>query len=253
MREGCQRRTQFENTTKQGSITSQKAYITRDMVVTGIVQTYSNLWDKSHYSVANAFITENTAKYLIEDGYLLSKEADTSMFKTPYNLFIDTKLSPEDFSNKYKDDFQKLRINSYLYSEIEGSTENTLAYDILLSVFLATIFSVFLIYFTQMRRRTRRIALLKSIGATNDQIGKLLFLEVCYLLVITIPIGVVSGIGIGKLVLFIINKYGETELNFHIDYRLTALGVLIGVLAIFISMSASMIMSMKIPLIGTIS
>ncbi|MDR7857740.1 ABC transporter permease [Tissierella sp.] len=242
-----------ENTTKYGTMINQKAYIVRFMTVTGIFQTYSNLWDSGQYSVANAFITEHTGRQLIEKGYFLTKELDTSNYETAYHLFINTKLSPEKFYNTYSDDFEKLRVNSYLHSDIEGSTENILVYGILLSVFVATIFIVFLIYFTQMKRRTRRIALLKSIGATNDQIGKLLLWEVLYILIMTIPIGVAGGIGVGRIVLLITNKYGKTQLNFHVDYGLTLLGVLIGILAIFISMIAPMIMSMKIPLTGTIS
>lgn len=244
---------EFENVLKYGSIISQKADITRNMVVTGIFQTYSNLWDKKHHSLANAFITENAGEYFIEKGFLLSEEADTSKYNTPYHLFIDSVDSPENFLNKYNDDFKQLMINSYLYSYEEDNTENTLTYGILISLFIATIFIVFLIYFTQMKRRSRRIALLKSIGGTNGQIGKILFWEVLYLLLLTIPIGVISGIGIGRIILIITNKYGKTSLSFYIDYRLTMLGVLIGILAIFASILAPTIISMRIPLTGTIS
>ncbi|MDR7857738.1 ABC transporter permease [Tissierella sp.] len=243
----------LQDVPKYGSILSQKHYITRNMVVTGIVQTYSNIWDKGYHPVANAFITEDTGKLLIEDGYFLSEVVDNSSYKTPYNLFIDTKLVPENFSNKYIDEFEKLMLNSYLHSDTEDSTEVTMTYGILLAVFIATIISVFLIYFTQIRRRARRIALLKSIGATNGQIVKLILWEVCNLLIILIPIGVAAGMELGKLVLGMTNKHGRTELNFHVDYRLMTLGVLVGCIAIFIGILAPMIISLKIPLIGTIS
>ena len=243
----------FEGVKSFNTLKSQKAHITRDMVVSGIFQTYSNLWDKSYYQVANAFITENTAEYLMEKGYFLSKEVNTSRYKTPYNFFIGTKSEAKDFYDKYNTDLSGLRVNTYLYSDEEQSTENTLVYGILLSAFIATIFTVFLIYFTQMKRRTRRIALLKSIGATNAQIWKLLFWEVSYLLTRTIPVGVLGGISIGKIILLITNKHGKTDLIFYIDWKLIVLGVIVGVLAIFISMLVPMIMSIKIPLTGTIS
>jgi len=243
----------FEEAEKFGSIVFQDVYITRNMKVTGIFQTYSNMWGSGQYSLPNAFITEEAGEYFIDKGYYLSKKVDGTKYKTLRHLFIDTKLSPEEFYNKYKGDFENLKINTNLYSDIGDSTESTLTYGILLSIFLATVFSVFLIYFTQMKRRSRRIALLKSIGATNDQIGKLLFWEVCYLLIATIPIGIVGGIGLGKVILNITNKYGKTKLDFHVDIGLTVLGVLVGIVAILISMLAPMIMSMKIPLTGTIS
>jgi ABC-type lipoprotein release transport system permease subunit len=243
----------LQDVPKYGSILRQKHYITRNMVVTGIVQTYSNIWDKGYHPVANAFITEDTGKHLIEDGYFLSEVVDNRSYKTPYNLFIDTKLAPESFSNKYIDKFERLMLNSHLHSDTEDSTETTLTYGILLAVFMATIISVFLIYFTQMKRRTRRIALLKSIGATNGQIIKLILWEVCNLLIILVPIGIVAGMELGKLVLYMTNKHGRTELNFHVDYRLMTLGILVGCIAIFIGILAPMIISLKIPLIGTIS
>ena len=244
---------QFERIETDGSILNQKAYIKRDMIVTGIFETYSIYWDKGYHLISNAFITEGTGEDLIEKGYYLTKEIDASAYKTPKHLFIDTKLEVKDFYDKYSEEFEKLKINSFLHSQTEYETENTLTFGILLSVFIATMLTVFLIYFTQMKRRARRIALQKSIGATNGQIGKLFFWELFYILTMTIPIGIVSGISIGKIILFITNKYGKTKLNFHIDYRLTGLGVSIGILAIFISMLVPIIISMKIPLTGTIS
>lgn len=235
------------------SMISQDAHITRDMIVTGIIQNYSNQWDVGDEPVANAFVTEEGGKAFIENGFLLTEEIEVTGYETPLNIFIGTNIPSKDFYDTYENEFEGLIRNTYAYPDITGSTESTLTYGILVAIFLATIFAVFQIYLTQTRRRTRRIALLKSIGAVGGQIAKVLLWEVVYLLLLVLPISIVFGLGISKLVLFFMNKYGNTVLNFHIYYRLTLFGIGLGVMAVFIGMLFPMIMSMRVPLTGNIS
>ena len=238
---------------KELSMISQKGHITRNMVVTGIIQNYSNLWDVGDEPLPNAFVTEEAGKSFIENGFLLTEEIDVSDFKTYDNVFIDSSISSQDFYNKYGEEFENLRRNTYAYPETSGSTESTLTYGILAAIFIATVFAVFQIYLTQTRRRTRRIALLKSIGAVNSQIRSVLLWEVVYLLLFTLPISLVIGFGLSKAVILFVNKYGNTVLNLHIDYMLTLFGIGLGILSVFLGMLAPMVMSMKVPLTGTIS
>lgn len=235
------------------SMISQYAHITRNMVVTGIIQNYSNLWDVGDEPVASAFVTEEGGKAFIENGFLLTEEVDVSDFETTYNLFIGSNIPSKEFFNKYKGEFEGLRRNTYAFPETSGSTESTLTYGILAAIFIATVFAVFQIYLTQTRRRTRRIALLKSIGAVNGQIIRVLIWEVVYLLSFTLPISAVIGFGLSKLIILYMNKYGNTVLNLHIDYKLTLLGIGLGIFSVFLGMIVPMIMSLKVPLTGTIS
>ncbi|HEY8363803.1 MAG TPA: ABC transporter permease [Tissierellaceae bacterium] len=235
------------------SMISKYAHITRDMKVTGIIQNYSNLWDVGDSPVANAFVTEGAAKKFIEEGFLLTKNADVSDFRTAYDIFIGSSISSKEFYNKYKDEFEGLRRNTYAYPETSGSTESTLTYGILAAIFIATVFAVFQIYLTQTKRRTRRIALLKAIGAVNGQIIGMLLWETVYLLLITLPISLALGFGLSKLMILYMNKYGNTVINFHIDYRLTLTGIILGILSVFLGMIVPMIMSAKVPLTGSIS
>lgn len=243
----------IETVKKDGTIFSRSAVITRDMVVSGIVQTYSNVWDLENYSVANSFVTEDGGKLFLEDGFLKTEEIDVSDYKAPVNYFLKSNLTSDEFYKKYSDDFENLRKNSFAYPETEGSTEATLTYGILAFIFIATIFSVFQIYLTQMKRRTRKIALLKSIGATNKQVRGILIWEIIYLLIFCIPISLVGGILIVKLILIIMNNLGKGDLNFYIDYTITALGLAVGVISVIIGMIVPMIKSMKVPLTGNIS
>lgn len=243
----------IEKVKMDGTLFSQSAVITRDMVVSGIVQTYSNVWDLENYPVANSFVTEDAGKLFLDEGFFRTEELDVSEYKAPINYFIKLNLKSDEFYNKYKDDYENLRKNSFAYPETEGSTEATLTYGILAFIFIATIFSVFQIYLTQMKRRTRKIALLKSIGATNKQVRGILLWEVIYLLIFCIPISLIGGILIVKLILIIMNNLGRGDLNFYIDYSLTILGLVVGVISVVIGMTIPMIKSMNVPLTGNIS
>lgn len=244
---------QAEIDPKELSMISQNAHITREMVVTGIIQNYSNLWDTGDEPLANAFVTEEAGRNFLEKGFLLTEEIDVSEYEAPVNIFIGSNISSADFTNQYEEEFEGLRRNTYAYPDIGGSTESTLTYGILAAIFIATIFAVFQIYLTQTKRRTRRIALLKSIGAVNGQIRSVLVWEAIYLLLFTLPIGIGLGLALSKLALILMNRYGNTILNLHIDYGLSLLGIGLGIMAVFIGMIVPMIMSMKVPLTGSIS
>ena len=243
----------IEEVRKNGTIISQSAVITRDMVVSGIVQTYSNVWDLENYPVANSFVTEEAGKLFLDEGFFKTEELDVSGYKAPINYFVKSNLTADDFYNKYENDYDNLRKNSFAYPETEGSTEATLTYGILAFIFIATIFSVFQIYLTQMKRRTRKIALLKSIGATNKQVRGILVWEVIYLLIFSIPISLLGGILIVKLILIIMNNLGRGDLNFYINYSLTILGLVVGVISVVIGMTIPMVKSMNVPLTGNIT
>lgn len=232
---------------------SQEVYIVRDMVVSGIIQTYSDIWNVGDSSVANSFITEAGGEKFLENGLLLTKKADISNYEIPINLFIESHNPPMKFYNSNKTKFDGLTRNTLSYPDEAGSKETTFTYGILAAIFIVTIGVIFQIYLTQIKRRTRKIALLKAIGATVGQTVMILLWEVFYTLLLAIPIGIGLGPGISRMVIFIMNNYGKAILNFHINYRLTGFGVIVGTIAVFIGMVIPMIVSLKIPLTGTIS
>jgi len=243
----------IEKIKKDGSILSQSAVITKDMVVSGIIQTYSNLWDVDKYPVVNSFVTENAGKSFLEGGFYMTKELDVSHYNAPVNYFILSKSTPEGFYHNNKNELANLRKNNFAYPDTGASTESTLTYCILGFIFIATMFSVFQIYLTQMKRRTRKIALLKSIGATNKQVRGILVWEVIYLLAFCIPVSILGGILIVRLILLGMNSLGNGNITFYMDYNLVIFGIIAGILSVIIGITIPMIKSMKIPLTGNIS
>ncbi len=236
---------------------SQKIIISKPMTISGIIETYSNLWDVEDLPVANSFVTEEAGKAFLENGFFKTENKDLIIdineYKTPINLFIESNMTTEDIIEDYGSKYQGLKRNSYSYPSLEGSAEGTLTYVIIAFVFVATVFAVFQIYLTQMRRRTRKLALLKSIGATNGQIIQLIMWEGFYLLLVSLFIGIITGFTLSKALIFFMNQNDLNNIIFDVNYSLLAFGILIGILAVIIGMLIPIITAINIPLTGRIS
>lgn len=161
---------------------------------------------------------------------------------------VNPTLTVEEYS-----DSSQFRINRFAYPDMDGSTEDLLTYMILAVIFLATTSAVFQIFLTQMKRRTRKIVLLKSIGSTNGQIVKIILWEGIYLLRNGLILGGVSGIGLAYVSIWFMNRYSANEIHFYPSYSLIVLGIVSGIVSLFIGIMIPMTIALKVPLIGTMS
>ncbi len=143
------------------------------------------------------------------------------------------------------------RKNTFSYPDIIGTTEYYLALIIIAVIFIATALAIFQIFLTQMKRRSRKIVLLKSIGATKNQIIQMLFYEALYFLKYGLLIGLPVGFGAAAGIIFGLNKFGGRNLQFYVQPKLFLLGLVAGILALFIGMAIPTIYAIKIPLVGT--
>lgn len=245
--------TSIENIEEKGVLKKERIILTKEMTVSGILNTYSDRWDIENYSVANSFISEDSATSFIEGAIYKTKNAQVDLYKASSNFFLTSTNKSEEFFQEHKEDFTNLKRNTYSFPISSGSVDNILAYGILAFIFIATIFSVFQIYLTQMKRRTRKLALIKAIGGTNKQVRQVLLWEVLILLAIIIPLSIFLGLGLARLIIFIMNNFRGSQTVFYIDIKLVVLGLLVGIVSVFLGMVLPMVKSMKVPLRGDIS
>ncbi len=165
----------------------------------------------------------------------------------------DSLEGTENLENKMQFNTDNFRRNIFSYPEDSASTEYILTLAIIAVIFIATALAIFQIFLTQMKRRSRKIVLLKSMGATNGQIVKLLLCEGLYLLRTGLFIGVPVGFGLAALIIYAMNNFGGRNLQFHVILYLLTLGIVAGCVALFIGMSVPMIFAVRIPLVGTMS
>lgn len=164
----------------------------------------------------------------------------------------DKSLEGSDIiGTKMEVDTSNFRKNTFSYPDTKGTTEYVLALTVIAIIFIATALAIFQIFLTQMKRRSRKIVLLKSIGATKSQIVEMLLYEGLYFLRSGLFIGIPVGFGASALIIFFMNKFGGRNLRFYISPQLFILGIISGILALFIGMVIPTIYAVNIPLVGT--
>jgi len=236
-----------EEIREKGLIEESVLRVTVPYKVSGVISDYSERWDVSYYPLANAFITEEAGRELEKiirntgltdnsgfkmDGMLNLFLYSDSLGEDLYQALAEKLLTKEEYeqatgfndygelSGAISSNNIKFRKNNFAYPLMEGSTEATLLIVILVIIFIATIVSVFQIFLSQIKRRSRKIALLKSIGATNGQIVSLMAWEGAYLLLSCLPAGALSGAGVAYLILQLIRLLKDSEVIYFLDFQL---------------------------------
>lgn len=191
----------------------------------------------------------------IDDGKVLNLHGinwnKVLIYQSIVNIFNNVNEVPLD--NVSKVDNSNFRRNTFSYPDLDGTTENALTIVIIAVIFLATACAVFQIFITQMKRRTRKIVLLKSIGATNGQIIKIILWEGLYLLRSGLLYGITLGFAISYFAVLFLNNAKGSGIKFYVSYPLVLLGILAGCVALFVGMLVPMIFAIRIPLLGTMS
>ncbi len=241
--------------------------------VCGVVDTFSDRWDTGMLPLPSGFVTdENYAVYLgaqkkVVDGFfnfdfkpysniLFLSSNDLSareLWKNCCNIINSgaengNVLIPED-SSENPHDLTLLRLNRFAYpSSSEGNGQTLTLVTIIL--FVTTVAAVFQIFFTQMRKRMRRIVLMKSIGAESRQIAQMLLWEFFYFWITTLPIGTLFGLGGAYITVLALEKAQSKDIIYTIDPTILIFAVLAGTIALFIGMMIPSIMAIGVPLTG---
>lgn len=137
-----------------------------------------------------------------------------------------------------------VKINRYGFP-MEGGLTESMGITIIGVLMAVTVCAVFQIFFTQLRRRTRKLTLLKSVGATNGQIMELLGLECLVLLSVGLILGDLLGFGLAAAV---VHSLEGTML--YIDWPLLLAGQVCGILAVVTGMMIPSVRSARTPLVG---
>ena len=254
-----------EDIIKNGLLFYQSVTITKDFTISGVIKSYSGNWDCGNFILPSSFITESAADTFLS--YLNNTTLTDNLRDYNYtsNIFINKDYNGKVY-DKYKNIFLNseqltslstsdipFRRNTFSYPVLAGSAENSLTFMIIGIIFIASACAIFQIFLTQMKKRSRKLALLKSIGTTNGQIFAILMWEGLYELIICLPLGTLTGLIITYLATLIMNHAGGLSVSFHIDIRILLLALITGCIALFIGMAIPMIIAIRTPLVGAIS
>ncbi len=187
-------------------------------------------------------------------------EYDGKSYEIPFVDFAEGNFEAEGmypvserhiFSEKEtaQEDYDTFRFNSFAYpSSSEGNEKMLLLVTVIL--FVTTVCAVFQIFFTQVRKRLRRVVLMKSIGAENIQIAKMYFWEFFFFWVSTFPIGIVFGLGGAYISAFALESIQQREILYTIDPAVFVFSLAAGTFALILGMIIPVIMAVGVPLTG---
>lgn len=143
-----------------------------------------------------------------------------------------------------------LRINRMAYP-LEAGLDHTMTLMVMGVIVIFAACAVCQIFLTQMKRRTRKLMLLKSIGAVNGQILGMLAWEGLILLAFSVPVGTAAGLGLARAVVAVLAaRSGGEELFFAVDWGTLGLGLALGVLSAALGMLLPAIRAVRTPLTG---
>ncbi len=238
--------------------------------ISGVVDTFSDRWDTGMLPLPSGFVTEENYNVYINGQKEVLEKYNHFDFK-PYNNLIflsnengsartlwkevcavlnshnENPIDESQMENPH--DLAEFRLNRYAYpSSSEGGNRTLTLVTVIL--FVTTVCAVFQIFFTQMRKRLRRIVLMKSIGAESKQIAQMLLWEFIYFCITTLPFGTAIGLGGAYLTVFALEKAEERDILYTIDPLILSFALLAGAFALFIGMMIPSIMAIGVPLTG---
>lgn len=160
-------------------------------------------------------------------------------FKKPGSIKAYTKDAPGDYDYSLNDDVLR-------FMGLSGDTMfNTLLYSVgLVLILLIMVGSVFLIYNSfaiSLSERTHQLGILMSIGATERQLKNSVMFEGLCIGVIGIPIGVLVGLPVIRLVIAIVTDnfgnimYDTVKLSMKVSVPVLAAAAVISMITILIS------------------
>jgi ABC-type antimicrobial peptide transport system permease subunit len=149
----------------------------------------------------------------------------------------------------YETNEEPYRINRFAYPP---DTDVAVQLQTVMSLSLSAVSfcAVFLISLTQLRRRSKRVALMRAIGASKGQTVKLLAWETWYQLAFGVPLGLLIGFILSFIAVKIFGASYSVGMVFSIDVGALILGILGGVISVLVSMALSGLYAMQIPLIS---
>lgn len=226
-------------------IVKQEVILIREVELVGIIENYHTMWDGPNAQYPTAFVSPATAQMLLERGLMQSEVAENQAYTPPIHLFVAS--NGQEVINPPVNYFpNQLIVDDQAFNEARIS-------QILLVTFgLVTAFSIFQIALVQLKKRQRKFALMRSIGATTDQTRSLMDWEAFYLLRTAMPVGVGLGVLISVLLIWLNNQLTSGNIQLVIQPGWLAIGLLTTLASALIGLFLPLSRLNRIPLRGQI-
>lgn len=222
----------------------------KNMKVVGFFNNITNLHEFDANIEPTAFVSEEAGS-LFRKGINHGRTSAGEEIEVNYNLYLTSSLGSEGYYHTHEEESGLYRnVNAYPSST---STEESMNLFLLGFIYILTFFNILQIFVIQLRKRTRVLALFKSIGAIDSQLRVLMFSELLILIIFALPLALLLGVGVAKLLITLYATNYQTEASLIFNYKLLGIGLLISVLCSFLGILLPLLKLKEIKLTGTIS
>lgn len=236
-----------EDYKKVSLITDDLVRIVIPVKVVGFMDDYNENWTKNKINLPNTLMTDALYDSVVNAFY------EMPYYDSTKYAFPQIHLSGASFSESERAHMSQSVVNTGFYKD--GITAQTgvekedafLVFTILGLIFLTTMIAMFQVNLFQIRRRVRRFGLLKAIGATKKQLNRILISEVILYVMVTVPMGVVLGLGTSYGVIKGINQVTTLELIYDVKVTWILFGIVITILSVLLGMSYSFFKALRAP------
>ena len=197
---------------------------TRTYTVCGVLDSYGGGWVTKGYPLASAIVAE--------------EELEAFPWKASCHVFVDIDGAVSDTIRLYGMPDETMEVISHfafnnMAYDFNGQVDYSYIRVALVIVLLVSLLAILQIMGSQIRKRSRRVSLLKAIGATDRQVAGLLFRELISVLWKAALLGTAAGTALVPAVLWIRNRAGGGRFYLKLELPLLGLGLLTGLLVVF--------------------
>lgn len=252
----------FAHQRQDGTFANQYTTLTKTMTVSAIITPYSEDWDTGIARVPSVFISDSMGEQFKEafTQSQLMVENNVSFKKS-----ILVRLSPmsaADSSGQMTNiknlisDYGKsthLIVNANGLETVTTESDSVMTFSIIGMVLIFTLAASFQLNLIQLKKRARKMALLRAIGATYGQLLFMLITEMLIVISLCLPIGTLLAMGLVKLALVQLSSLWHFTLLFIVDWQLVLASLIFTALAVILGMLIPLIMALNLPLTGNVS
>lgn len=224
---------------------SQEAVMLRHMTIVGIIQDYHTMWDGPIHLYPTAFVTPQTGAALLDDALGQSRLESNRAHVAGHHIFLLDEDHPAGEGETYF-------INQLAKDAASGISEDLISRVLLLVFGLITGFSIFQISLVQLKKRQRKFALMRSIGATLSQIRRLMIWEAIIVLLIALPLGILLGFGVAWVLIRLNNQLMNDQVQLVFEGLWLIIGLVVTLIASLIGLFSPLRRLEDIPLRGQI-
>lgn len=224
--------------------TGKPSVIEKTFILTGVLKNYSSLWKSEGNQLVSFFVTDSALQGI-------------PVFEHVFGVLKKEYIKNADELGMLTENRGSLYKNDYTYYEYTGSKQSW--YETFLSgsvlillVALTSAFFIFNIFYTSLKDHNKSFIVMRSLGASKQEISVLYGKELAFVLSLSFFAGIITGFAVTMIAYQVIKYFIAEGFVFYFDTAKIILLLFILIFCVFLFAVFSVLHIGKMPLTGNI-